>query len=73
MKNPKNMTTDELIDLADEMKSGMTTSWIERRNTIKQEGTMPLADPECTPCFNTSMLSTPPITPRNDVVTHNCS
>lgn len=25
MKNPKNMTTEELIELADEIKRGMTT------------------------------------------------
>ncbi|MCH8004454.1 MAG: hypothetical protein IH934_07550 [Nanoarchaeota archaeon] len=37
MKNPKDMTTEELIELADEMKRGMTTEWIKRRQAIKQE------------------------------------
>ena len=37
MKNPKNMTTEELIELADEIKKGMTESWIERRQAIKHE------------------------------------
>ncbi len=37
MKNPKNMTTKELIELADEIKRGMTTEWIKRRKAIKRE------------------------------------
>jgi len=37
MKDPKNMTTEELIELADEIKRGMTTEWIKRRHAIKQE------------------------------------
>ena len=37
MKNPKNMTTEELIELADEIKGDMTTEWIKRRKAIKQE------------------------------------
>ena len=31
------MTTDELIELADEMKKGITTDWINRRQAIKHE------------------------------------
>ena len=31
------MTTDELIELADEMKKGITTGWINRRKTINRE------------------------------------
>lgn len=35
MKNPKNMTTDELIELADEIKRGMSDEWIKRREKLK--------------------------------------
>ena len=31
-KNPKNMTVDELIDLADEIKGNITTDWLKRYN-----------------------------------------
>ena len=31
------MTTEELIELADEMKRGMTTEWVKRRQAIKRE------------------------------------
>ena len=37
MKDPKNMTTDELIDLADKIKSGMTDEWLKRRENIKSK------------------------------------
>ena len=37
MKDPKNMTTKELIELADEIKSGMAAEWIKRRQAIKRE------------------------------------
>ena len=36
-KDPSKMTTEELIELADEMKSGITTEWIKRREAIKRE------------------------------------
>ena len=39
----------------------------------KLEGTMPLADPECTPSLRTSTVSTPPTTPRSEVVDQSCS
>ena len=32
MKNPKNMTTKELIELADDIKGNMTTEWLKRYN-----------------------------------------
>lgn len=35
--NPKKMTTDELIKLADEIKSGMTNEWIKRREKVKSK------------------------------------
>lgn len=34
MKNPNKMTTEELIALADEIKSGITDEWIKRRQKI---------------------------------------
>ncbi|MEK6946008.1 MAG: hypothetical protein AABX32_00210 [Nanoarchaeota archaeon] len=37
MKNPENMTAKELIELADEIKSGITTEWIKRRKSIRRE------------------------------------
>ena len=37
MKDPKKMTTKELIDLADEIKSGMTDEWLKRREKIKSK------------------------------------
>ena len=37
MKDPKDMTTNELIELADEIKSGMTTEWLKRREKIKSK------------------------------------
>ena len=37
MKNPEKMTTKELIELADEIKSGMTDGWIKRREKIKSK------------------------------------
>ncbi|MBI2542350.1 hypothetical protein HYV80_06590 [Candidatus Woesearchaeota archaeon] len=37
MKDPKNMTTDELIELADEIKRGMTDEWLKRRERIKSK------------------------------------
>src|SRR5438876_10206386 len=42
-----------------------SSSW---RTMRKLEGTMPLAAPECTPSVSTSTVSTPPTTPRSDVV-----
>ena len=38
-----------------------------------EEGTMPLAAPECTPSVSTSTVSTPLTTPRSEVVVHRCS
>ena len=35
MKDPKKMTTKELIELADEIKRGMTDEWLKRREKIK--------------------------------------
>ena len=32
MKNPENMTTEELIELADRIKGNMTTEWLKRYN-----------------------------------------
>ena len=32
------------------------------------DGTMPLASPECTPSVSTSTVSVPPANPRSDVV-----
>ncbi|MBI2576872.1 hypothetical protein HYV84_06655 [Candidatus Woesearchaeota archaeon] len=43
MKHPSKMTTEELIDLADEVKRGITTSWIKRRDKLKQEAKLVLA------------------------------
>lgn len=37
MKDPKNMTTDELIELADEIKRGMSTEWLKRREKAKSK------------------------------------
>ena len=37
MKNPKNMTTEELIELADEIKRGMADEWLKRREKIKSK------------------------------------
>ena len=37
MKNPKKMTTTELIELADKIKSGISTEWIKRRKALKRE------------------------------------
>ena len=37
MKNPKNMTTEELIELADEIKRGMTDECLKRREKIKSK------------------------------------
>ena len=37
MKDPKKMTTEELIELADKIKSGMTDEWIKRREKIKSK------------------------------------
>lgn len=37
MKDPKKMTTDELIALADEIKSGITDEWIKRRERTKSK------------------------------------
>ena len=37
MKNIKKVTTKELIDLADEIKKGITTEWIKRRKYIRHE------------------------------------
>ena len=37
MKNPKKMTTKELIELADEIKRGMTDEWIKRREKVKSK------------------------------------
>ena len=37
MKHPKDMTTEELIELADEIKRGMTDEWIKRRETLKSK------------------------------------
>lgn len=37
MKDPKKMTTKERIDLADEIKRGMTDEWIKRREKIKSK------------------------------------
>ena len=37
MKDPKKMTTKELIDLADEIKKGMTDEWLKRREKIKSK------------------------------------
>ncbi len=31
MKNPEDMSTDELIDLADEIKGDMASEWLKRR------------------------------------------
>src|SRR3989449_1660860 len=45
-------------------------SWRAMR---KLEGTMPLADPEWTPSVRTSTVSTPPTTPRSEVVPQSCS
>lgn len=42
MKQPNKMTTEELIDLADEIKKGVTTSWIKRRDKLKQEAKLVL-------------------------------
>jgi len=35
MKDPTKMTTKELIELADEIKKGMTDEWLKRREKIK--------------------------------------
>ena len=37
MKDPKKMTTKELIKLADQIKGSMTTEWIKRREKIKSK------------------------------------
>jgi len=37
MKDPTKMTTKELIDLADEIKKGMTDEWLKRREKIKSK------------------------------------
>ncbi len=37
MKHPKDMTTEELIELADDIKKGITSEWIKRRQTVKHE------------------------------------
>ena len=37
MKNPKKMTTEELIELADRMKGNITTEWIKRRAKVKSK------------------------------------
>ena len=36
MKNPKNMTTEELIELADEIKSGMGNILLEDYKKLKE-------------------------------------
>ena len=36
MKNPKSMTTDELIELADEIKKGMGKSLLEDYKKLKE-------------------------------------
>ena len=37
MKGPKNMTTEELIELADEIKRGITDEWLKRREKVKSK------------------------------------
>ena len=37
MKDPKKMTTKELIGLADEIKRGITDEWLKRREKIKSK------------------------------------
>jgi len=37
MKDPTKMTTKELIELADEIKKGMTDEWLKRREKIKSK------------------------------------
>ena len=37
MKDPKNMTTEELIELADEIKRGITDEWLKRREKVKSK------------------------------------
>ena len=37
MKDPKKMSTVELIELADEIKRGMTDEWVKRRQAVKRE------------------------------------
>ena len=36
MKNPKYMTTDELIELADEIKRGMTKKFLDDLNELEK-------------------------------------
>lgn len=36
MKNPKNMTTEELIELADEIKKGITEKFLEDAAKIRK-------------------------------------
>ena len=36
MKDPKNMTTDELIELADKIKRGMTTNFLRDAAKIRK-------------------------------------
>lgn len=36
MKNPKNMTTEELIELADEIKRGMTKKFLEDLDELEK-------------------------------------
>ncbi len=38
----------------------------------KDDGTMPLAEPECTPSFSTVTVRVPITMPRSEVVSHNC-
>ena len=40
MKDPKNMTTDELIELADKIKRGMTTNFLEDAVKIRKADKM---------------------------------
>ena len=39
MKNPKNMTTQELIELADEIKKGMTKKFLRDLDEIEKAQT----------------------------------
>ena len=36
MKHPKNMTTEELIELADEIKRGMSKKFLEDLNELEK-------------------------------------
>ncbi len=43
---------------------------LARYRMRNEDGTMPLAWPECTPSERISTVSVPPTRPRSDVVTH---